>query len=201
MNNDPHQKLKILVIVGTVRQGRVGRTIAEWYMTEAQKVACEINMELELFDISEYDLPVFNEAIPPLLHHYGKTQQTLAEKINQADGFVFVTGEYNHSVPGSLKNFIDYVFAEWNYKAATYVGYSVTGGLRAIEHLVQIMTELKVVSVANSFNTISIVNIIEAFDTDGKLKPDYIHGNIETQLQELSFWASALKEARRKKSS
>src|SRR5437868_4325965 len=154
---------KILIIVGTVREGRVGRKIADWYLKEAVKAAP--HMEFELLDVAELDLPLFHEAFPPMMHKYGEVQQKIADKIGSADGFVFITGEYNHSIPGSLKNFLDHLFSEWNYKAAAFVGYGgAVGGSRAIEQLIQVMAELKVVSVANTFNNVLIRNIFNALD-------------------------------------
>lgn len=188
------EKSKILIIVGTVREGRVGKTIANWYLKEAKKVAPDF--EFELLDIKEENLPLFSEPVPPMMHKYSTLQKKLADKIGNADGFIFVTGEYNHSVPGSLKNFLDYIFSEWNYKAAAFVGYGGTGALRAIEHLIPILAELKVVSVANTFNNISITQVWNAFDEKGNIKPEFIHGNIEQQLKELHWWVNALKTAR-----
>lgn len=190
-------KLKVVVIVGTTRQGRSGRKIADWYFSEAQKVAPD-NIELELLDIADFNLAVFDEPVSPMMHQYNDVQNKIAEKIGAADGFVFVTGEYNHSVPGSLKNFIDYVNAEWHHKPAAYVGYGTVGGSRAIEHLITIMAELRVASVANSFDHIMINSPWEGLNEDGSPKEGYKHGDIEKQLKELAWWADALKAARHK---
>ena len=99
-------KAKVLVIVGTTRQGRSGRKIADWYLSKAQKVAPS-DMEIELLDIADFNLPVFNEPVSPMMHQYNDLQNKIAERIEAADGFVFVTGEYNHTIPGSLVNFLD----------------------------------------------------------------------------------------------
>lgn len=188
------KKPKILIIVGTIREGRVGRAIADWYLKEAKKIA--LDFEFELLDVKKENLPLFSEPVPPMMHKYSPLQKKLADKIGSADGFIFVTGEYNHSIPGSLKNFLDYIFSEWNYKAAAFVGYGGTGGIRAIEHMIPILAELKVASVANTFNNISITQVWNAFDESGNLKPEFIHGNIEQQLKELNLWVNALKTAR-----
>lgn len=186
---------RILVIVGTTRQGRIGRTVGDWYIEAARKNAPD--MDFELFDLADWNLEVFNEPIPPLMHQYGPVQQKLADKIGSADGFVFVTGEYNHSIPGSLKNFLDYICAEWYHKAAAYVGYGATGAMRAIEHLIQVMAELRVVSVANNSDHIHINQAWAAFDEKGEPKEGFVHGDIEKQLKELKWWVDALKEARK----
>ncbi len=194
MLNKNQAKPKILVIVGTTRQGRVGRKVADWYLSEANKV--DSGMELELFDLADLKLPVFDEPVPPMHHQYGALQKKLAEKVGSADGFVFVTGEYNHSIPGSLKNFIDYLNAEWNHKVAAYVGYGGTGATRAIEHLIQVMAELQVASVARSSDHISITQVWAALDESGNPKPGFAHGDISAQLKTLSWWVKALKQAR-----
>ncbi len=184
-------KPTILVIVGTVRQGRVGRKVADWYLNEASKAAPDMNFTL--LDVAGLDLPVFHEATPPMMHQYSNVQEQVAKHIAAADGFIFVTGEYNHSVPGSLKNFLDYVNTEWRHKAAAYVGYGTIGGVRSIEHLVQIMTELRVASVRDH---ITISALWNAFDEQGNPKPEHIMGDITKQLTELKWWVKALQAAR-----
>jgi len=183
-------KPKILVIVGTTRQGRVGRKVADWFMSEAQKTDL---VDLELLDIADYNLPVFDEPVSPMAHKYSELQNKLAEKVGPADGFIFVTGEYNHSVPGSLKNFIDYLNAEWAYKVAGFVGYGGVGGVRSMEHLVQIMSELRAASIRES---VKINAIWEALDDNGVPKDGYWFGDIPVMLKELAWWANALKAAR-----
>jgi NAD(P)H-dependent FMN reductase len=186
---------KILVIVGTTRQGRSGRKIADWYIKEAKKVA-PAGVELELLDIADFSLPVFNEAVPPMYHQYNETQEAIAAKVGAADGFVFVTGEYNHTIPSSLKNFLEYINAEWHHKAAAFVGYGSTGGVRSIEHLIQILAELRVASIATSGDHIHINAPWEGLEEDGTPKEGYVHGDIAKQLTELSWWTNALKAAR-----
>lgn len=185
-------KPKILVVVGTTREGRSGRKVADWYMAEAQKI--DSGLDLELLDLKDLDLPLFNEPMSPMWGKYSDVQKSLASKVAAADGFVFVTAEYNHSVSASLKNFIDYLSAEWNHKAAAYVGYGAAGASRAIEHMVQIMTELRVVSTKDH---IAINAIWEALDEKGQPKEGYVHGDIAAQLTELSWWSDALKAARK----
>jgi len=182
---------KILVIIGTVRQGRVGRKIADWYLGLARAAAPEL--EFDVLDVAELDLPLFSEPIPPGMHQYSPTQNKLAQRVSAADGFVFVTGEYNHSMPGSLKNFMDYIAAEWARKPAAFVGYGGAGGVRAIEHLVQVLCYLGVASLGKN---VSINAVWEALDDKGVPKPGYVFGDVAAQLKELSWWAQALKKAR-----
>jgi len=187
-------KTKILVITGTTRSGRTSGKIANWYIAEAKK--SDLNIDIELFDIADLYLSLFNEPIPPMMHQYNETQNKIAAAIGAADGFVFVTPEYNHSMPASLKNLLDYINAEWHHKAAAFVGYGTTGGVRAIEHLIQVLAELRVASVATGGDHIHINSPWEALDENGVPKPGYVHGDIQKQLKELVWWTDALKTAR-----
>ena len=187
--------IKTLVITSTVREGRSGEKIAKWYLNEAKKTAPN-GMELELLDIAELDLPLFDQAAPPKMHQYSDLQNKIAEKIASADAFIFVTGEYNHSIPGALKNFIDYIYAEWGRKPAAYVGYGTVGGARAIEHLIQIMAEMGVVSVGRGSDHVTVSAPWSAIDEDGNVKSDFVHGDIKAQLEELNWYGSPLEHGR-----
>ncbi len=183
--------LKALVIVGTTRQGRVGKKVADWYLEQAK--AAQSGFDFEVLDIAEENLELFNEPVSPMMRQYTKRQEELAVKVAGADAFIFVTAEYNHSVPASLKNFIDYLNPEWHHKVAGYVGYGSLGGVRSIEHLIQIMAELRVASIKDH---IHINAIWEALDNNGTPKEGYAHGDVTAQLKELEWWAGALKTAR-----
>ncbi len=187
-------KSKVLVIVGTVRQGRTGIKVANWYINEARKA--NLNMDLELYDVASLNLPLFNEAFPPAMHQYTAIQNTIAAKIAEADGFVFITGEYNHTIPGSLVNFLDYIGVEWAHKCAAYVGYGSLGGVRAIEHLIQVMAELGVASVAKGSVNVQVRTPWFAMDESGVPKAEFVSGDIAEQLKELLWWTDALKAAR-----
>src|SRR3712207_2264823 len=91
---------------------------------------------------------MLHEAIPPSAgQHPGGHNIHRAERVPAFDGFVFVTPEYNHSIPAVLKNALDYVYGEWNNKAAGFVGYGSVGGARAVEHLRGIASELQLAHV------------------------------------------------------
>jgi NAD(P)H-dependent FMN reductase len=124
--------LKIAVIIGSTRPGRVGESVGQWAYEFAKKRA---DAEFELVDIKDFNLPLLDEPVPP-------HTKTWAAKINSFDGYVFVTPEYNHGICGAMKNAIDYVYREWNNKAAGFVGYGSVGGARAVEHLRLVMAEV-----------------------------------------------------------
>ncbi|MEU9987631.1 NAD(P)H-dependent oxidoreductase [Streptomyces sp. NPDC048045] len=133
------------IILGSSRPGRQGEPVARWVHDIA---SARDDATYEFIDIAEAALPHLDEAIPPVAGAYTRPHTLAwAERIARLDGFVFVTPEYNHSVPGALKNAIDFLFAEWGNKAAGFVGYGPTGAIRAVEHLRLIMSELHVATV------------------------------------------------------
>ena len=185
-------KYEILVIVGTVREGRAGRNVAEWYIQKATQSAHGREMDFRLLDLADLNLPLFAEAVPPAYGEYSVQQQELAKVVRAADGFVFVTAEYNHSIPGSLKNFLDHLYAEWKHRPAAFVGYGVSGAQRAIEHLIQVLQFLKVAPVGDH---IGISKVWEAFDENATLKEGYADGDLDAQLEEFGWWVRALHSA------
>jgi NAD(P)H-dependent FMN reductase len=137
--------IRIAIILGSTRPGRNGEAVARWVFDVAKQRS---DAEYELVDIAEYNLPHLDEAMPPSMGMYAHPHtKSWAEKIGSFDGFVFVTPEYNHSTSGALKNAIDFLYAEWNNKAAGFVSYGSVGGTRAVEHLRLVMAELQVADV------------------------------------------------------
>jgi NAD(P)H-dependent FMN reductase len=137
---------RIAIVVGSTRPGRRGRAVAEWVVTTASREQPAV--DFEIVDLADAGLPLLDEQQPAIFGRYDNAHtRRWAETIAAYDGFVFVTPEYNHSIPAALKNALDYVYAEWNNKAAGFVGYGLTGGARAVEHLRLILAELKVATV------------------------------------------------------
>lgn len=185
-------KPHILVIVGTTRPNRVGRNIADWYM---QFTKDRDDLTFELVDLADVNLPLYNEPQSamwggPYAHDY---TTKWSQRVAAADGFVFVTGEYNHGVPASLKNAIDYLYHEWGKKPVTFVGYGGLGAARAIEQLISSANELRMVSLRER---LSIIEVWNAFNEQGALKTDFVKGDPSAQLDELSWWSTLLKNAR-----
>lgn len=125
---------RIGIVVGTTRPGRLGIEIAHWVEKTAKERG---DAEFELVDLADYALPLFDEPTVPRLGSYRNDHtRAWSAKIDELDGFVFVTPEYNWSIPAALKNAIDFIYREWNNKAAGIVGYgSNVRGARAIDHL------------------------------------------------------------------
>lgn len=141
-------KLKIAVIISTTRPTRFGDKPAQWIADFANKRG---DIDAEIVDLRDFDLPLFDEMasnrwMPSVNEHAVKWQN----KISEFDGYIFVTAEYNHSISGALKNALDQAWVNWNKKPFGAVGYGAVGGVRAIEHLRHIGTELEMVSVRST---------------------------------------------------
>src|SRR4051794_7016741 len=107
---------RIGIIVGTTRPGRLGPQIAQWI---EKSVAAREDADFETVDLADYHLPLFDEPRIPRLGVYEHAHtRAWSAKLSELDGFVFVTPEYNWSIPAVLKNAIDFVYNEWNNKAA-----------------------------------------------------------------------------------
>lgn len=138
--------LKIGIVTGSTRPGRNNKAVADWVLQEAQKRA---DAKYELVDIADYDLPLLDEPMPAVMGGYSRPHtRRWAAKIAELDAFVFVTPEYNHGLPAALKNAVDYLYREWNDKAAGLVSYGGNGnGSRAVEHLRGVLAAVKVAAV------------------------------------------------------
>ncbi len=182
---------KIAVIAGSVRPGRVTRTVADWVVENA---AGRPGAEYQLVDLADHDLPAYDEAEPPQFGRYkGAHTVRWAARIAEFDGFVFVTPEYNHSAPAALKNALDFVYGEWNNKAAAFVSFGGSGGVRAVEHLRQIAAELQLATVQAqlSFPIGLDFPAYPAFSPTAGRKDE-----LTRVLDQLESWAGALKTVR-----
>jgi NAD(P)H-dependent FMN reductase len=182
---------KVGIILGSTRPGRNGEAVAKWVFEIAKK---RIDAQFEFIDLKTINLPLLDEPIPPSMGQYSKDHtKAWAAKINALDAFVFVTGEYNHSIPAALKNALDFIFAEWNNKAAGFVGYGAVGGARSIEHLRQIMSELMIASVRQQV----LLSLYTDFENFSVFKPAPQHeAMVNTMLDQVIAWGGALKTLR-----
>lgn len=196
---------RIAIITGSTRPGRRTGTVATWAFEAAQRhPAVDAGAaSVDLVDLADYRLPLLDERLPPKYGQYEHDHtRTWAETIGGYDGFVFVTPEYNHSMPAALKNAIDYLFTELNDKAAGFISLGVDGGTRAAEHLRLTLAEVKVATV----RTQVIVPVFTDFEftdptnpTDpGTLAPsDHRERRLHTLLGEVIAWSNALQPLRR----
>lgn len=183
--------IKLGIIIGSTRPGRQGAAVAKWVHGIAEK---RKDAEFELVDIADFNLPLLDEPVPPSMGQYSKEHTKVwAAKIASFDAFVFVTPEYNHGISGALKNAIDFLFAEWNNKAAGFVGYGSVGGARAVEHLRLVMAELQVATVRAQV-LLSLYTDFEQFTT---FKPAANHeATLNTVFDQVIAWGGAMKTLR-----
>jgi NAD(P)H-dependent FMN reductase len=151
--------------------------------------------EFELVDIKDYDLPLLDEPVSAILGQYSNDHTKVwSAKIASFDAFVFVTPEYNHATSGALKNAIDYLYKEWNNKAAGFVGYGGAGGTRAVEHLRLVMGELMVADVRAQV-TLSLFTDFENFSV---FKPaPHREKSVHEVLDQVIAWGGALRALRK----
>jgi NAD(P)H-dependent FMN reductase len=182
---------RIAIIIGSTRPGRKAEAVANWAYEIATK---RTDAEFELLDIAAFNLPLLDEPVPPSMGQYSKPHTIAwAAKIDTFDGFIFVTPEYNHSTSGALKNAIDYLYKEWNNKAAGFVAYGSVGGARSIEHLRLIMAELQVATVRNQV----MLSLFTDFENFSVLKPAAMQEQaMNNLLEQLIPWTNALKTVR-----
>lgn len=185
--------LKIAVIIGSTRPGSVGSKVSEWYMDQAKTVE---GIDLDVINLNEEKLPFLDEPMPPAMGQYTHEHtKKWSAKIASYDAYVWITAEYNHSIPAALKNAIDYLFNEWANKPVALVSYGSMGGVRAAEHLRQVAGELQMADIRLP---IMIRDPWAMFDEKGEIKPELVFGKVTDQLEQLKWWGDALKTARNK---
>jgi len=184
---------RIAIIIGSTRPGRNGEAVAKWVYEIAQK---RTDAEFELVDIRDFNLPLLDEPVPPSMGQYSKPHtKAWAAKVGSFDGYVFVTPEYNHGVPGALKNAIDFLFREWNDKAAGFVSYGGAGGARAVEQLRLVLAEVQMATVRNQV----LLSMFTDFATSRVLQPDARHEkSVNEMFDQVIAWGGALKALREK---
>lgn len=180
--------IRIGIILGSTRPNRNGEQVAKWVYDLASHRS---DADFELIDLRDFPLPHMDE--PPLLRAAAGSAQAhtraWADKIASFDGFVIVTPEYNYSTPGVLKNALDYLYAEWNNKAAGFVSYGVVGGARAAQHLRAICGALQMADVAQQVT----LSLQTEFENRTVFKPgDYNTPALDTLLDQVIAWSIAL---------
>jgi len=178
------------VVIASVRDGRVGLPVAEWFIARARQHA---RFDVEVLDLKTIALPIFAERNHPRLHTYeSEAQKAWGALIEGIDAFVFVMPEYNYSTAPALLNALDYLLAEWQYKAVGFVTYGgISGGLRAAQMLKQTLSALKMVPIVEAVN---IPFVAQAVDREsGQFKATEPHEKSATvMLDELLRWTTAL---------
>ena len=195
--------LNLGILVGGTRPGRRAPMVTKW----VEEGICSYqrqnpgHFKVSLVDLADHRLPLLAERAPAMFGDYEfPATQAWSNVIAELDAFIFVTPEYNHSLPAVLKNAIDHLFAEWNDRAAGIVTYGVQGGVRAAEHLRQVLAEVKVATVRSQV----ALSLFDDFVIDDPLetgeiaiRPRHTHA-LETMLSELYQWGGALQKLRQR---
>jgi NAD(P)H-dependent FMN reductase len=181
-----YNRLLLAIIIGSTRQGRFAPTVANWFAGQAE---LRDDMTVDVIDLADARLPdvLADKPAPEVA--------AITPRLANADVFVVVTPEYNHSFPAPLKNAIDWHFKEWRAKPVGFVSYGgISGGLRAVEQLRQVFSELHAVTVRD---TVSFHGAWTQFDSEGRLKdPERYEKGTQSMLDQLAWWGQALREAR-----
>ncbi len=186
--------LKIGIIVGSTRPGRLGPLVGEW----VQQNARARGVSFELVDLHDFKLPMLEEPFPAGAGNYqGAGANAWAHKVAEFDGFIFVTAEYNHSIPAALKNALDYLKGEWNNKAAGIVSYGSMGGVRAGEHLRQVFGELQIADVRQHVMFSLFTDFEGAMSGSPVFTPaEQKAGELQVLVDQVVAWADALRSVR-----
>ncbi|MFF4775550.1 NADPH-dependent FMN reductase [Microtetraspora fusca] len=181
------------IIVASTRPGRVGLPVAEWFRDRAVAHGA---FEVEIVDLAEVNLPFLDEPHHPRLRQYvHQHTKEWSATVERADAFVFVTPEYNHSFNAVLKNALDYLHGEWQYKPAGFVSYGgVSAGTRAVQMLKQVVSGLKMLPVVEA---VTIPFVREFVDEEGRVRPnDVMNQAADAMLAEITRTAPALRDLR-----
>lgn len=183
--------MRVAVILGSTRSTRKSAKVGAWVM---DKASSRDDFEAELVDLAEQGLPIFDEPKPPgagdYQHEHTKQWATVVDSF---DGYIFVTPEYNHGIPGVLKNALDFVYGEWNNKVAGFVAYGNTGGARSVEQLRLVLAELQIATVRSAV----ALSIFTDFDKENNFEPDERHlKKLGAVFDEVVSWGEALKGVR-----
>lgn len=190
--------LTLKIIIGSTREGRAADIVAPWVIERARRHGA---FEVDVLDLRDWPLPMFAETMATIGDPANPTYsepivRQWNERIREGDAFLFITPEYNHSIPGVLKNAIDNVFVSFGFrnKPAAFVGYSagLAAAVRAIEHLAHIAVEAEMVPLRN---TVLIPGVQGAFQNGTPLDPR-ADASLRVALEDLHWWGAALQRAR-----
>jgi NAD(P)H-dependent FMN reductase len=182
----------LLIVIASTRPGRVGLPVGEWFAGRARDHG---GFDVEVVDLAELALPLFDEPHHPRLRDY-QNPHTLewSAIVDRADAVVFVTPEYNHAYPASLKNAIDYLHHEWQHKPVGFVSYGgVAAGTRAVQQLKPVVAAVRMLPVVEAVN----IPFVTGFVQDGELVPnDVLLQSADAMLDELAQAEQALRPRR-----
>jgi NAD(P)H-dependent FMN reductase len=185
--------IKLHTIIASTRPGRIGPAVATWFNDVARRHGA---FDASLVDLADFRLPVFDEPEHPMKQAYRHEHtRKWAASVNAADAFVFVTPEYNYTMPPSLLNALSYLSKEWNYKPAGFVSYGgVSGGLRSAQTARQLVTTMKMMPIPEG---VALPTVFAQLGEKGAFSPNDLNAaGAKAMLDEIAKWAGALKPLR-----
>ncbi len=192
------EKSSIGIIISTIREGRFGDKPARWIFDIASE---RTDLDFEIVDLRDYPLPLLGETDSPAYDgsSISEAAPRWKQKMAELDGYLFVTAEYNHSVPGVLKNALDHAYPEFNKKPAAFVGYGGVGGARAVEQLRLICIELQMAPTRTAVH-IGMEPYLGVTQEGKELSDfDFLNESAVATLDELAWWTRTLKAGRGEK--
>jgi NAD(P)H-dependent FMN reductase len=193
--------MKLQIILGSTRPNRQTEKLAKWVVKEAEKLG---DSSVELVDLADYPMPFLDEPISPRYNSERKINEQAGRwvaKLEEGDAYIFVTPEYNHSIPGVLKNALDYITFELNKKPSTVVAHGTVGGARATMHLKEMLSESLSVPIPKA---VAFAGAGQNLDDEGTLsaelsaQPYGPRVALQNMLEELKWYSDALSVARAK---
>ena len=173
--------MTIGIIIGSIREGRAGAAVAQWV---AERAARRDATQFAVIDLKEFDVPLLTAPVPPAAanrQYDSENVRRWSQAIDACEGFVFVTPEYNHGVPGALKNAVDSLGPEWSGKAVGFVSYGADGGVRAVEQWRQIVANFQMFDVRAQV----ALSLFQEFGDDGFTPQERRAGELDTLLDQL----------------
>jgi NAD(P)H-dependent FMN reductase len=188
---------RIALIIGTTRQGRFADKPAQWALERLSPID---DLEVDVIDIRDHLLPPFEGVAPArTLRAYPFAEVArLGEQIDRAEGFLILTGEYNHGYPAALKNAMDHTFVEWQRKPVAFIGWGNVGGARAIEQLRSVAIEFEMAPLRHAVHILPDIMIAireagEPFDVSMLAS---LNDRFDRLVDDLLWWVDALSSAR-----
>ena len=189
--------MTISVIIGSTRQGRFSEKPAQWILQQLRK---RDTIEARLLDLRDFPMPFFDQPLPPAMPGRLPYEHDVVKKwtaqIAASDGFVFVTPEYNYGPAAVLKNALDWVYPEWNRKAAAFVSYGGAAGARSVQQLRETAIELQLAPIRSAVHipAATLWAHFQGGDVDAGLAELEAPANV--MIDDLLWWTAALKAAR-----
>ncbi|MBN2970838.1 NAD(P)H-dependent oxidoreductase [Roseomonas aeriglobus] len=182
--------IRVHIIVGSIREGRLSKPIADWTM---DVLAAREDLAPELIDLKDVDLPMLSVSKPPAAAYVADYQHAWAATVGRADAYLIVTPEYNHGISPVLKNALDHVYGEWARKPVAFVAHGGMGGARAVEQLQSVAIALGMAPMANALH---LQGAGKKRDGERFLGDEADSRRLKGVVDELVWWATALRSAR-----